>query len=293
MTKAGTVTVAGRPNAGKSTLLNRLVGQRLAITSPKPQSTRERVVGLITDDTTQIILLDTPGLLEPAYALQKSMRDSSLKALEDADVIIHLIDALEGTVETLAAAAGLDADRAEATLRTPTILAFNKSDGLSAGRRAALHTENPGAVVISALTGDAIPALLDRVRALLPEHPFYYDAEDLSTQNMRFFAAEMVRETALEQLEDEVPYSIACEIEEFRESRSPVYIRAVLHVERDSQKRILIGAGGSRIKAIGTRARGKIEALIGSAVYLDLHVKVLPNWRRDAAALRRLGYRVD
>ena len=290
MTKAGTVTVAGRPNAGKSTLLNRLVGQRLAITSPKPQSTRERVVGLITDDNTQIILLDTPGLLEPAYALQKSMRASSLKALEDADVIIHLIDALEGTVETLAAAAALPADRAP---RAPTILTFNKADGLSAGRRAALLTENPGAVVIYALTGDVVPELLDRVRALLPEHPFYYDAEDLSTQNMRFFASEMIRETALEQLEDEVPYSIACEIEEFRETRSPVYIRAVLHVERDSQKRILIGAGGSRIKSIGTRARGKIEALIGSPVYLDLHVKVLPNWRRDSAALRRLGYRVE
>ena len=290
MTKAGTVTVAGRPNAGKSTLLNRLVGQRLAITSPKPQSTRERVVGLITDENSQIILLDTPGLLEPAYALQKSMRDSSLRALDDADVIIHLIDALEGTVETLAAAAGLPADRAP---RAPTILTFNKADRLSAGRRAALLTENPGAVVISALTGDGVPGLLDRVRALLPEHPFYYDAEDLSTQNMRFFASEMIRETALEQLEDEVPYSIACEIEEFRETRSPVYIRAVLHVERDSQKRILIGAGGSRIKSIGTRARGKIEALIGSPVYLDLHVKVLPNWRRDSAALRRLGYRVE
>jgi GTP-binding protein Era len=290
MTKAGTVTVAGRPNAGKSTLLNRLVGQRLAITSPKPQSTRERVVGLITDENSQIILLDTPGLLEPAYALQKSMRDSSLRALDDADVIIHLIDALEGTVETLAAAAGLPADRAP---RAPTILTFNKADGLSAGRRAALLTENPGAVVISALTGDGVPGLLDRVRALLPEHPFYYDAEDLSTQNMRFFASEMIRETALEQLEDEVPYSIACEIEEFRETRSPVYIRAVLHVERDSQKRILIGAGGSRIKSIGTRARGKIEALIGSPVYLDLHVKVLPNWRRDSAALRRLGYHVE
>jgi len=290
MTQAGTVTVAGRPNAGKSTLLNRLVGQRLAITSPKPQSTRERVVGLITDDNTQIILLDTPGLLEPAYALQKSMRDSSLRALDDADVIIHLIDALEGTVETLAAAAGLPADRAP---RAPTILTFNKADGLSAGRRAALLTENPGAAVISALTGDGVPGLLDRVRALLPEHPFYYDAEDLSTQNMRFFASEMIRETALEQLQDEVPYSIACEIEEFRETRSPVYIRAVLHVERDSQKRILIGAGGSRIKSIGMRARGKIEALIGSPVYLDLHVKVLPNWRRDSAALRRLGYRVE
>jgi GTP-binding protein Era len=290
MTKAGTVTVTGRPNAGKSTLLNRLVGQRLAITSPKPQSTRERVVGLITDESSQIILLDTPGLLEPAYELQKSMRAASLKALADADVIVHLIDALEGTVETLAVAAGLTEDSAP---RAPTILAFNKSDGLSAGRRSALLTENPGAVVISALTGDGVTGLLDRVRALLPEHPFYYDAEDLSTQNMRFFASEMIRETALEQLEDEVPYSVACEIEEFRETRSPVYIRAVLHVERDSQKRILIGAGGSRIKSIGTRARGKIEALIGSPVYLDLHVKVLANWRRDSAALRRLGYRVD
>jgi len=290
MTQAGTVTVAGRPNAGKSTLLNRLVGQRLAITSPKPQSTRERVVGLITDDRTQIILLDTPGLLEPAYALQKSMRDASLKALADADVIVHLIDSLEGVVETLATAAGLSE---AATPRAPTILAFNKSDALSAGRRAALLAENPGSVVISALTGDGVPELLARVRSLLPEHPFYYDAEDLSTQNMRFFASEMIRETALEQLEDEVPYSIACEIEEYRETRSPVYIRAVLHVERDSQKRILIGAGGSRIKSIGTRARGKIEALIGSPVYLDLHVKVLPNWRRDSAALRRLGYRVD
>jgi GTP-binding protein Era len=290
MIRAGTVTLAGRPNAGKSTLLNRLVGQRLAITSPKPQSTRERVVGLITDADTQIILLDTPGLLEPAYALQKSMRASSLEALDDADVIVHLIDALEGATETLAAAAGLPADLAP---RAATITAFNKADALSAARRSALLTENPGAVVISALTGDGVPGLLDRVRALLPEHPFYYDADDLSTQNMRFFAAEMIRETALEQLEDEVPYSVACEIEEYRETRSPVYIRAVLHVERDSQKRILIGAGGSRIKSIGTRSRVKIETLIGSPVYLDLHVKVLPNWRRDSAALRRLGYRVD
>jgi GTP-binding protein Era len=293
MTKAGTVTVAGRPNAGKSTLLNRLVGQRLAITSPKPQSTRERVVGLITDADSQIILLDTPGLLEPAYELQKSMQEASLAALRDADVIVHLIDALEGIVETLATAAGLAVDRAGTTLRAPTILVFNKADRLIDGRRSALLAENPGAMVISALTGDGVPELLARVRELLPEHPFYYNEEDLSTQNMRFFASEMIRETALEQLEDEVPYSVACEIEEFRESRSPVYIRAVLHVERDSQKRILIGAGGSRIKSIGTRARGKIETLLGSPVYLDLHVKVLANWRRDSAALRRLGFHVD
>ncbi len=293
MTKAGTVTVAGRPNAGKSTLLNRLVGQRLAITSPKPQSTRERVVGLITDADSQIILLDTPGLLEPAYELQKSMQESSLAALRDADVIVHLIDALEGIVETLAKAASLAVDTAGSTLRAPIVLVFNKADRLIDGRKSALVTENPGAMVISALTGEGVPELLARVRELLPEHPFYYNDEDLSTQNMRFFASEMIRETALEQLDDEVPYSVACEIEEFRESRSPVYIRAVLHVERDSQKRILIGAGGSRIKSIGTRARAKIETLLGSPVYLDLHVKVLANWRRDSAALRRLGYHVD
>ncbi|HXD23202.1 MAG TPA: GTPase Era [Gemmatimonadaceae bacterium] len=290
MTKAGIVTVAGRPNAGKSTLLNRLVGQRLAITSPKPQSTRERVVGLITDADSQIILLDTPGLLEPAYALQSSMRDASRKALRDADVIVHLIDALEGVVETLTAAAGF---LGGAVPRAPVILAFNKSDALTDGRRSALLSENPGAVVLSALRGDGVDGLLARIRELLPEHPFYYDADDLSTQNMRFFASEMVRETALEQLDDEVPYSVACAIEEFREDRAPVYIRATLYIERESQKRILIGAGGSRIKAIGTRSRAKIEALLGSPVYLDLRVKVLPNWRRDAVALRRLGYSID
>jgi GTP-binding protein Era len=288
-TRAGFVTVAGRPNAGKSTLLNRLVGERLAITSPKPQSTRERVVGIVSDPDTQMVLLDTPGLLEPAYALQRSMRGASLRALADADVIVHLIDALEGPVEPLAVAAGLSADRAP---HAPTILALNKADAIPAARRAALARDHPDAFVISARTGDGVAALVARVRALLPEGPFLYDPEDLSSQHLRFFAAEMIRETALEQLEDEVPYSVACEIEEYRHTRSPVYIRAVLHVERESQKRILIGAGGARIKAIGTAARAKIEPLAGGAVYLDLRVKVLPNWRRNAAALKRLGYSV-
>jgi GTP-binding protein Era len=288
-TRAGFVTVAGRPNAGKSTLLNRLVGQRLAITSPKPQSTRERVVGIVSDVDTQMVLLDTPGLLEPSYALQRSMRAASLRALEDADVIVHLIDALEGHVEPLAVAAGLGTDR---TPRAPTLVVLNKADALSAARRAALAIEHADTLVISARTGEGVPDLLARVRAMLPEGPFLYDPEDVSSQHLRFFAAEMVRETALEQLEDEVPYSVACEIEEYRETRSPVYIRAVLHVERESQKRILIGSGGSRIKSIGTAARRKIEALVGAAVFLDLHVKVLPNWRRNAAALQRLGYKV-
>ena len=289
ITKAGIVTVAGRPNAGKSTLLNRLVGQHLAITSPKPQSTRDRVVGIITDDTTQIVLHDTPGLLAPKYALQSAMRATALEAINDADVIVHILDATEGKIESLADAANFPPGKSP---RVAVLTVLNKSDELSDGRRQLFATEQPDAVQISARTGDGIPELLSRIRALLPIHPFYYDAEDLSTQQMRFFAAEMVRETALEQLDDEVPYSIACEIEEYRETRTPVYIRAVLHVERDSQKRILIGHNGARIKTIGRDARLKIERLIGLPVYLDLWVKVLANWRRDSAALRRLGYRV-
>jgi GTP-binding protein Era len=287
-THAGFVTVAGRPNAGKSTLLNRLVGARLAITSPKPQSTRNRVVGIVSDDSSQIVLLDTPGLLEPEYELQAAMRSTALQALEDADVIVHVVDAAEGVVESLAKAAGLPQERAP---RAPTLLALNKSDLVPRSRRDALTLEYPDAFVISALSGDGVDRLLAQVRTLLPESPFLYDPEDISSQNLRFFAAEMVRETALEQLSDEVPYSVACEIEEYRETRSPVYIRAVLHVERDSQKQILIGAGGSRIKAIGKAARRKIETLLETPVYLDLWVKVLPNWRRDSAALQRLGYR--
>ena len=289
-TRAGIVTVAGRPNAGKSTLLNRLVGERLAITSAKPQSTRDRVVGIISDDTTQIVLLDTPGLLEPKYDLHKVMRSTSRKALRDADLILYLIDTTTGVMESLIDAAGLDAAHAP---KAPVLTILNKSDELTDGRRAALAVENPDALIISARTGDGIEALLTAVRARLPESPFYYDAEDISTQQMRFFAAEMVRECALEQLDDEVPYSVACEIEEYRETRTPVYIRAVLHVERESQKQILIGANGARIKAIGRAARARIEPLVGGQIYLDLWVKVLANWRRNPESLRRLGYTIS
>jgi GTP-binding protein Era len=286
-TRAGIVTVAGRPNVGKSTLLNRIVGRRLAITSRKPQSTRNRVVGILSDALTQIVLLDTPGLLEPGYALQRSMRWEALRALGDADIVVHVLDAASGHPEPLAAAADLALDRIP---RAPTLTVFNKSDTLSLSRRDGMSLEWPESLLVSARTGDGVPELLTRIRSMLPESPFLYDADDLSSQNMRFFAAEMIRETALEQLDDEVPYSVACEVEEYRESQSPVYIRVVLHVERESQKRILIGDGGARIKAIGTDARAKVESLVGGPVYLDLRVKVLANWRRDESALARLGY---
>ena len=280
------VTVAGKPNAGKSTLLNQLVGQKLAITSPKPQSTRDRVVGIRTADNVQMVLLDTPGLLEPEYELHTIMKATALRALRDADVIVYLVDAMLGEPPSLERAAGL-----ERPPRAPVITVLNKGDALTDASREHLLAVLPDAPLISALQGTGIEALVARIAALLPEHPYLYDEEDLSTQQTRFFAAELVRETALEQLDQEVPYSVACVIEEFREAREPVYIRAVLHVERESQKGILLGHQGARIREIGKAARLKIETLLGARVYLDLWVKVLPNWRKDPKALARLGYR--
>lgn len=287
MTRAGFVTIVGKPNAGKSTLLNRLVGERLAIVSPKPQSTRDRVVGILSDETSQVVLLDTPGLLEPRYALHRAMQHAAQKAIADADVIVHLVDAAEDLPGDLVALAQLPLPP-----KAPVILALNKVDRLEPARRAELAERFPHALFLAGGAGEGVQALLDAVRARLPESPFLYDAEDVSTQQMRFFVSEFLREAVLEQLEDEVPYGIAVEIEEYREGSSPVYIRAVMHVERESQKRILIGAGGSRIKALGKAAREKIEPLVGGPVYLDLWVKVLHNWRKDAGALARLGYRL-
>ncbi|HVA57553.1 MAG TPA: GTPase Era [Gemmatimonadaceae bacterium] len=288
MPRAGIVTVAGKPNAGKSTLLNRIVGQKLSIVSSKPQSTRDRIVGIHTTDDTQMVVLDTPGLLNPRYLLQRAMRATALKALDDADVIVYLVDITAGEPTPLAEAAELTRPP-----RAPVLTAFNKIDRLSPDERAALTVQWPEVFPISAATGDGVDALLAACRARLPESPFLYPEDELSTQTVRFFTAELIRETALEQLEEELPYSVACDIEEFREGQVPVYIRAVLYVERESQKRILIGAKGARVRQIGQAARAKIESLVGQRVYLDLWVKVLPNWRKNAVALRRFGYRLS
>ena len=287
MRRAGILTVVGKPNAGKSTLLNRIVGEKLSIVSDKPQSTRDRIVGIHSTDDTQLVILDTPGLLNPRYALQKAMRGAALAALADADVVLHLVDATEGPPQSLAALA-----QVERPTSAPVIVTFNKTDLLPKGKRAELLETFPEASFVSAATGAGIDKLLARISSMLPESEFLYPADDISTQTLRFFVAELIRETALEQLDDEVPYSVACEIEEFRESDSPVYIRAVLHVERDSQKRILIGAGGQRIRSIGQASRLKVERLVGAPVYLDLWVKVLSNWRRNVHALDRFGYKI-
>ena len=287
MTRAGIVTVVGKPNAGKSTLLNRIVGQKLSIVSPKPQSTRDRIVGIRSENDVQMVVLDTPGLLDPAYPLQRAMRATALEALDDADVIIYVADATEGTPAPLESAAGLSA-----TPKAPVVLVLNKVDAIRPDQRTRLEKECSGAKFISAITGEGVDDLFASVAERLPESPFLYPEDEISTQAVRFFVSELIRETALEQLEDEVPYSVASEVEEFREDRSPVYIRAVIYVERESQKRILIGAKGERIREIGRASRGKIEELIGSPVYLDLWVKVLSNWRKNTDALRRLGYRL-
>lgn len=282
MPKSGTVALAGRPNVGKSSLLNALVGEHLAIVSPKPQSTRRPVVGVLTRDDAQIAFTDTPGLLEPEYALHEAMRKAALRALDDADVVAYLHPLGEHPAPAFMAAAGLTRPP-----RAPVITVYTKADMVPQARRAAVAAAD---LVVSSTTGEGIETFISALAARLPDGPFVHDPEAISTQPLRFFAAEFVREAAFEQLQDEVPYSITVEIDEFRESAEPVYIRATVYVERASQKGIVIGEGGQAIKAIGTASRAKIEALVGARVFLDLHVKVLPRWRRDAPTLKRLGY---
>lgn len=289
MPRSGIVTFAGKPNAGKSSLLNRLVGEPLAITSPKAQSTRHRVVGIRTDPDSQAVLLDTPGLLDPQDELHGAMAATSRGAIADADVIVHVVDAARGVPEPLHVIAGLPAPP-----RAPILVALNKIDQLGPEARERLLRDAAGAgltaLPVSALTGEGIDGLVTAVTGRLPESPYLYPEDELSTQPVRFFCAEYVREAALDQLGDEVPHALACVVEEFREGRSPVYIRATIYVERDSQKRIVIGEGGQRIRSLGRAARERIERLVGGPVFLDLWVKVLPNWRRNPGAVRRLGY---
>ena len=285
MTRCGIVAVVGAPNAGKSTLLNRLVGQRLAIVSPRAQSTRHRVVGIVSREHDQLVFTDTPGLMDPRYHLQRAMKHESFQALHDADVVAFLVDASRA-----------DAPGPEllTTLGAPSnrtlVVVLNKTDVASPGLLHDLRARYPEAIEISAASGAGVESMVDRLAQLIPESPFLYNADDASTQSTRFFVCEAIREAGFEQLDDELPYSVLCDIDEFREGQNPVYIRATVYVERDSQKRILIGQGGRRIREIGKAARAKVEPLIDGPVYLDLWVKVLPNWRRNVATLQRFGF---
>jgi GTP-binding protein Era len=284
MTRCGTVVLAGRPNVGKSTLLNAVIGEHLAIVSPKPQSTRLPVVGLLTQGDAQFIFTDSPGLLEPEYPLHHAMRAAAVRAIEGTDVIAYLHPLTEYPAPDFAALA-----RLERPVQAPILAVYTKADLVPQPNRPSVP---PPDVVLSALTREGLDALVAELRERLPAGPFHYDPDEMATQPTRFFAAEFIREAAFELLHQELPYSVAVEIDEFREGSTPVYIRAIVYVERDSQKGIVIGEGGRTIKALGQAARAKIEALLGERIFLELHVKVLPTWRRDEPSLKRLGYAV-
>jgi len=291
-TRAGYVALLGYPNAGKSSLLNRLLEQKLSIVTSLPQTTRERVVGIETRDDAQMVFLDTPGLVEPKYLLHSSMRQSALDAARDADVVVVLLDPQQRLPEP-------DAEPFASFARSArtAVVAINKTDIAAADRieQARSWAGSVGferVMEISAETGDGVEALRSQIREMLPVSPYLYPPDEISAQPVRFFTAEFVRESIFELYRDEVPYSVAVKVEEFREDSDPVYIRAVIFVERASQKGILIGAGGSGIRELGKTSREKIEAFIGSRVYLDLWVKVLPRWRKDAGSLRNLGYQL-
>ncbi len=282
MSRAGHVALAGLPNAGKSSLLNAIVGEHLALVSPKAQATRLPVVGLRTQGDTQFVFHDLPGLLEPSYPMQERMRALALEGVRRADVVLHLHPATDGPAREF-----VDAARLERAPAAPVLLVHTKCDLVPGAARATL---DPRGIITSATTGEGIDILLARVAALLPERDFPYPDDNLGTQPLRFFAVEYLREAAFEHLHDELPYALTAEIEEFRESTDPVYIRATLFVERESQKRIVIGRGGETLKHIGQHARGRLEALLGSKVFLETWVRVLPRWRKDATQLRRFGF---
>jgi GTP-binding protein Era len=283
--RSGHIALAGAPNAGKSSLLNALVGSHLAIVSPKAQATRIPVTGLRTEGDVQYVFHDLPGLLDPAYLLQTRMRDLALHAMARADVILHLHPAADAPAPDLTVLARLDTPP-----RAPVIPVYTKGDLLTPGDRAGLEATS---IVTAADEPTTVERLLARVAPLLPVREFEFDADDVGTQPLRFFVVEFLREAAFELLQDELPYAFAAEVEEFREDKSPIYIRVTMFVERESQKGMVIGRGGATIRAIGTHARRRLEELTGAAVYLDLWAKVLPRWRQSATALTRFGFPVS
>ena len=292
-TRVGYVAVVGRPNAGKSTLMNAMVGEKLSIVTPKAQTTWRRVTGILSDEESQMVFLDTPGLLEVRDRMQASMLQAAHQALEEADVVLLVIDAERFRTDR---DGGVLKEALELS-RAPVIAGINKVDLVTPDRVDALSRwagEDLDAtpLAVSALTGDGVDRLLEELKHRLPAGPFLYPPDEIASEPVRFFVAEMIRETVFEQFRQEIPYSVACEIGEFRESEDPVYIQATLFADRQPQKRILIGEKGRAIRTLGQAARGKIEAFLERPVYLDLWVKVLPGWRRQPRHLRRLGFRV-
>ena len=303
-TRAGFVALVGRPNAGKSTLLNALVGEHLAAVSRKAQTTRHRIPGFLTDESTQFVFVDTPGFLDPAYPLQQSMLDTALAALDGVDVVCWLVDHDEpsGREEELLrdVASRRRQGNGGADDSLPLLLLLTKSDQVPASKLDARERTwgHLGVWVdsirLSAVTREGLPELLACIRDRLPEQPFFYDPEDLTDLNLRFVAGEMVREACYEELGAELPYSVHVEVTEWREPAregDKTLIRATIYVERESQKGIVIGRGGGKLGEIGRRARASIETMIAGPVFLELRVKVRPKWSRRERDLQHFGYK--
>ena len=293
--KSGFAAVIGRPNVGKSTLINALIGQKIAIMSDKPQTTRSRILCILTEEDAQIIFLDTPGVHKPKHKLGDYMAKATEGALHGVDVVVFVVDVTEkmGAGEQYIL-------KQLANVRVPVLLAVNKVDcipreeSLPVIANYAKAYDFAGIVPISAREGENLDGLLVEIKKHLPEGPQYYPADMVTDQPERLIIAELVREKVLELTRDEIPHAVAVDIEEMTtRAKGDVYIRAVIYVERESQKGIVIGARGALLRTIGQRARADVETLLGSKVYLDLWVKTRKDWRNRANALREFGFYED
>lgn len=298
--RSGFVAIIGRPNVGKSTLLNQLLGQKVAIVTPKPQTTRGRILGIKTLPDVQIIFIDTPGLHQPRNLINRRMVQVAERAVEEADVVLWVVDAVEGvTPADREIAAQLHGEthggKPHGGRVRPVAVVLNKIDGKAKSdllpRLAAIEELLPGhdVIPVSALTGANLAALLAYLVRVLPVGPRYFDEDAWTDQTERMLAQEAVREQVLLQTRDEVPYAVAVTVDKFEDKANLAVITATIHVERASQKGILIGQRGARIKQIGTAARHEIERLLGRRVYLELFVRVQEDWTKRQSLLKEFG----
>ncbi|RLC99654.1 MAG: GTPase Era [Chloroflexi bacterium] len=292
--RSGFVAVIGRPNVGKSTLMNQFVGQKVAIVSPKPQTTRSRILGILTREDAQAIFVDTPGIHRPRHKLGRAMVAAATRAIPDADVVLFMVDVSVPPTDQDKIIAKLIREQTQ----SPVILVLNKMDLLPADK-VKQHTEAYWEVapyrqewmMTIATQGENLDKLLELIVTALPEGPRYYPGDQVTDQTEREIVAELIREQVLRRARQEVPHAVAVVVEEFKERENDVvYVEANIFVEKDSQKGIIIGKRGQMLRRIGSAARQEIERMTGGRVYLDLRVKVRQGWRRDERALRRLGY---
>ncbi len=289
--KAGFVNIVGKPNAGKSTLLNQLMGEKLAIVTQKAQTTRHRIFGIYNEDDLQIVFSDTPGVLEPKYGLQEKMMDFVKDSLQDADVFLFIVDINDKTEPNEFLVEKLN------KIPVPVLILINKIDISNQQELEKTiefwHTKIPKAEIlpISALKNFNTEIILPKLKSLLPENPPYYDKEQFTDKSERFFVNETVREKILLNYEKEIPYSVEVVTEMFREKEGIIFIDSIIYVERDTQKGIIIGHKGDAIKKVGTEARLDLEKFLGKKIHLNLFVKVKKDWRKNERDLKNFGYR--